>query len=405
MVIVFTLVIFAAMSVGQSNAIAEKKPDFKIGFTGGLSGTYAHYDLGAKAGAETAIEEINQQGGILGRQIKMYVMDDKLNPEVGLSNAKELVFSKKVDFLIGTISSGVAKAVEGFAKEVKVPYIITGAQSEHLTGKYGHRYVFRMTTNTHIYTYSDAVAAAKLNIKKWWIIAPDYEYGKACYDTFTRILKSLQPDVEFVGEGWPKLGNPDYTPYVTTIVTSEAQGLFCVLAGSDFARFVKAAKPMGLFKKMTTLGHDLGSLNTYYTLKKGMPEGIWGGTQYPFWDYKNNPRSESFYNKLTKKLKKPPALGATAGYEAVWAIESAARKADSTDVEKIIDALQGIKLDTVVGPVTIRKVDNQAMWPFVFGKTKYAPEYPNFPILANTITIKDEGYPAESDILKLRDTK
>ena len=365
----------------------------------------AHYGMDTRAGVETAIDEINQKGGILGRKIKLYIRDDKLNPEIGLSNAKDLVFGEKVDFLVGVTSSGVALAVSGFAKEQKVPFIVTIAQSEHITGKHGHRYVFRMTTNTHLYSYADSLAAARLKLKNWWIISPDYEYGHACYDSFKRMLKERQPDVNFVGESWPKLGNPDYTPYAAPIVASKAQGLFCVVSGGDFVRLAKTGMRMGLFKKLKVVGHDLGCINTYYPMGRHMPEGIWGGAQYPFWDHAANPRSESFYKKIMYKLGRAPGLGAPCGYETVWAIERAAKKAGTTDREKVIDALEGIELDTVVGPVTLRDFDHQATWPIVFGETKMVPEYPNYPILVNTFRAKDEAYPTKADILKARSGK
>lgn len=399
------MVSFFLVAYWHGEAEAASKPPFKIGFTDGLSGSYAHYGMDTRAGVETAVAEINEKGGILGRRVKLYIRDDKLNPEIGLSNAKDLVFSEKVDFLVGVTSSGVALAVSGFAKEQKVPFIVTIAQSEHITGKHGHRYIFRMTTNTHLYSYADSIAAARLKLKYWWIISPDYEYGHACYDSFKRMLEERQPGVKFVGEGWPRLGNPDYTPYVTPIVASKAQGLFCVVAGGDFARLIKTGKALGLLKKVTILGHDLGCLNTYFALGRGMPEGIWGGAQYPFWDYKANPRSEAFYKQTMNKLGRPPGLGAPCGYEAVWAIERAARKAGTTDRETIIDTLEGMTFDTVVGPVTIRDFDHQATWPFVYGETKFVDDYPNFPILVNTFRVKDEAYPTKEDIEKARSGK
>jgi branched-chain amino acid transport system substrate-binding protein len=162
---------------------------------------------------------------------------------------------------------------------------------------------------------------------------------------------------------------------------------------------------LGLLRKVTILGHDLGNIDTYITLGRGMPEGIWGGTQYPFWDHKANPRSEALYKNVVNKMGRPPGLGAPCGYEAVWAIETAAKKAGSTDVEKIIDALEGITLDTVVGPVIIRDFDHQATWPLFYGQTKFVPEYPKFPVLVNTFTVGDEGYPTKADIQKARSGK
>jgi branched-chain amino acid transport system ATP-binding protein len=69
------------------------------------------YGISSEAGGKIAVEEINAAGGILGRQVKMITRDDKLNPEVGLREAKDLLATENVDFLTGTISSAVGVAV------------------------------------------------------------------------------------------------------------------------------------------------------------------------------------------------------------------------------------------------------------------------------------------------------
>ena len=379
----------------------EAAPPFKIGHINILTGPHAPYGEDTVAGIQVATEEINAKGGIQGRPIEILQRDDKGSPEIGLRGAKELVLTEKVDCLIGGGTSSSASAISGFAKENKIMYLIPISQSEHITGKNGHRYVFRITTNTHLYAYADSHAAAKLPITKWWLLNADYEYGHACYESFKVMMKNVKPDVEFVGEGWPKLGEADHTPFLMPIMASQATGLFSTLAGGDFVKIVKIGQRIGLFKKLTALGHDWGCINTYYPLGKEMPEGIWGGTQYEFWRHKDNPRSDRLYQGVAKKQKLPPGLGAASGYEAVWAIARAAAKAGSTDTEKLIDALEGIKLDTVVGPVTIRKFDHQATWPLFFGQTTLSPDYA-YPILKDTIKFQDEGYPTEEDIRKAR---
>jgi len=396
---------WAALAFGIfSISNTEAAPPFKIGFIDGFTGPYANLAAETRLGVEIAIGEINSKGGILSRSIELVMRDDKLKPDAALRAGQDLVLSDKVDFLIGTTSSACALAVSGFAKEKKIPFIVTIAQSEHVTGKHGHRYVFRMTTNTHLYSYADAHAAARLPIKKWWLLNPDYEYGHACYDQFKKMIKALKPDVEFVGEGWPKLGEPDYTPFLTPFMASEAGGLFSSVAGADFMKLVKTAKGLGMFPKKTLLGHDMGYLVSYVPLGKEMPEGIWGGTQYAFWLFKDNSKNKAFHQKFVDKIGYPPSLSGTQGYEIVWAIAKAAQKANSVNPEKIIDALEGLKLDTFAGPVTLRNFDHQATWPFWYGQTKYTPDYP-YPILTDVAKYQDEAYPKEEDIIKARGGK
>ena len=79
--------------------------------------------------AEIAAAEINAKGGVLGRKIEIIARDDKTKPDDGLREAKDLVLSKKVDYLMGTVSSAVALAISGFAKEQKKIFCVATAQS------------------------------------------------------------------------------------------------------------------------------------------------------------------------------------------------------------------------------------------------------------------------------------
>jgi len=75
------------------------------------------YGISSEFGGQLALEEINAAGGVLGRPMKMITRDDKLNPEVGLREAKDLLWSEKVDFLSGTISSAVGLAISTWPRE------------------------------------------------------------------------------------------------------------------------------------------------------------------------------------------------------------------------------------------------------------------------------------------------
>jgi branched-chain amino acid transport system substrate-binding protein len=400
----FLAVFFCLGSIEIGEAAPASAEPYKIGFSDGFSGTYAANAMEARAGAEIAVDEINDRGGILGRPIKLVIRDDKSQGEGALRNAKELVLAEKVNALMGSTSSTCALAVSPYAKEKKVLFITQIAQSEHLTGKLGHRYYFRFTTSTYMYSYGNAHAAATLPITKWWLLNPDYEYGHASYDRFRKMLKELKPEVEFVGESWPKLGETDYTPFLTQILSSEAKGVFSTVAGGDFARMYKSAKGLGFFEKVTLVSNDLGYIASYYMLGKEMPEGIMGGTHYPYWVFEGNPKNKEFHKKVMDKIGRPPSLAGVQGYESVWAVVRSAQKAGSTDTEKIIDALEGAKLDTLAGPVTVRKFDHQVTWPLWFGKTKLMPGYP-WPILVDLIKYQDEGYPTEAEIRESRAAK
>jgi len=171
----FIIVFLAFFSLAQS---AEKP--IVIGFVHSMSGPMSMYGISSEAGGQIAIEEINAAGGVLGRPLKMITRDDKLNPEVGLREAKDLTLGEKVDFLSGTISSAVGLSVSNYAKREKKLFLINISQSSSLTEENFHRYVFRIATNAVPYWgYAPALALAdKWKDKKIVSLGFDYETGK-----------------------------------------------------------------------------------------------------------------------------------------------------------------------------------------------------------------------------------
>src|SRR5512137_2173827 len=118
-------VIFLTMILGfNAPALSAEKKPILIGHVHSMSGPMSMYGISCDAAGQIAVDEINAAGGVLGRPLKMITRDDKLNPEVGRREARDLVLNQHVDFLTGTISSGVAQAIWAYSREAKKIFII-----------------------------------------------------------------------------------------------------------------------------------------------------------------------------------------------------------------------------------------------------------------------------------------
>lgn len=294
---------FVLVMVLGSTSTAAQEP-IKIGFVHTLSGVYSVYGQDCLASAKIAVAEVNAAGGILGRPLELIARDDKVNPAVGLREAKDLVLREKVDFLMGTVSSGVGLALSDFARERKIVFINTTSQAADITADKGHRYIFRISTNTSAYARSDALAAAKLPYTKYFSIHPNYAYGKSVHEIFWEAIGKLRPDIKMVGEAWPKLGTPDYTSFISQILNSGAEAGISCIAGQDAITFSKGAKGFGFFEKIVWINHDMGSIESIGPMGKDCPEGFWGEAITP-----------SIYlilrraRHLSKNSTRPPADG------------------------------------------------------------------------------------------------
>jgi branched-chain amino acid transport system substrate-binding protein len=85
--------------------------------------------------------------------------------------------------------------------------------------------------------------------KKFCTIGPDYEFGRREETAFAEEIKRLVPGAEIVYEAWPKLGEKDFTAFITAIMAKKPDAVHGSLFGGDLVSFTKQAAPYGFFEK------------------------------------------------------------------------------------------------------------------------------------------------------------
>lgn len=358
--------------------LADDKKPIKIGLLYSLSGMAAVVTQGTVIGHEIAAEEINAKGGVLGRQIDYVVRDDKLKPGDAVKEFRRMVTRDGVDFVMGVISSGVALAVSEVAKEMKVLFVDTIAQTAALTEEQGHRYVARTNTNSTVIGRTAALAAAKQPWKRYYFIGPDYEWGHRVNDDFWKFLQQKKDGVEKLGELWPKLGERDFSSHITTILAAQPEAVFSSLWGSDIIAFTKQANAYGFFDKVRFISTGMGDLDILKPLGAEMPDGLMATFYYAF-DMPAPGKEQAnaeFVAKFKERAGYEPKSGDVMGYIATYMMAETIARAGTTDTEKLIDALRGGKFDTLVGAVTVRDFDGQATFPYYAGFTYTNANFP-----------------------------
>ena len=352
---------------------AQTKPSGKpilLGVVDSYTGAIALQAADSKMGIETAIEDINSSGGILGRPIVAYYRDAKLKPEISAEQTRRLIHEDKVDFLFAVAPTTVVKPASEEAKKEK-KLLFTAATSAFLTEKEGHRYIFRFSPNSRSWAGVPSIYMSKNfpNLKKWITLCPDVAFGRELVGFFKDALKKRMPDVVFVDAIFTPLGEADFSPYISAMLGKDADAIFSNVWASDQVSLIRQALPMGLFKKFKFVTYQ--SMDVRRPLGKEMPEGI------VVWDYfeVSSPPFKSIVDKFVTKTKVYPGGMTLLPYYSLMYLKAAAEKAGSIDTERVIDAMKGLTLDTPWGPVTMRKYDNQADLGAVVGITKHVPAY------------------------------
>ena len=398
-------ILIALLSLVAVLGPAQAQKPVKVAMVNTSTGGAALYGLAGIEGAKIAVAELNASGGVLGQKVELIVRDDGAKPDVGSREIRDVILREEVAVVFGPVSSGVLLAMSEVAKENKTILIAHTSNTERAFVERGHRYIFSVVPNTFIEGSAMGQYMAKKPYKKYMIIGPGYEFGYIQAEAFERRLKENKKDVEIIGKLWPKLGETDFTSYITAIIAAKPDAVYSNLFGSDLIAFTKQAKGYDFFKKFPFAA--LYDVDTLQGLGKDVVEGVIGYERGPFHVIRKlapSKRFEDFIQKYRAATNKYPSTWAINAYDAVMAWAKAAKKANTIETEKVVDALEGLELDSLRGPGRyIRKADHQANVGSYIGVVAWDKSFPDFAIYKDATYIPgDKVWRPEAEIPEIR---
>jgi len=385
------------IGMAQAQAPAPKgnipSTPYKIGHMTFFTGPAAVLGEPMYKGQVLAAEEINAQGGLLGkRKIEVLKADEAAGVDGNVKELRRLKLQEKIDFFCGITSSGNTPALGPVAEELKVLTIFVDGCTDFLFDKAvpNPHYIFRITNIQSADGATAAIAAAKTwpEVKRIAHIHPDYSYGRNAYDHYSIVTKKLLPKAENVSEAWPKLGTTDFSSHITKTIAAKPDLLFSSVWGGDYVAMYKQALQYGLFEKMkvaTTLALGVAP----HAIGKDHPEGVLTGvhSNYYFTYPAGNswPDNKNFVANYYKRWKEYPNFQAEGAYTATYMLKTAIEKANKLqggwpDDEAIIALLEGMGYSGPGGYVYIRPDNHQGYKEAMTGFSKNTPDYP-FPVL------------------------
>jgi branched-chain amino acid transport system substrate-binding protein len=368
----FTMVLVSALVTGLIlTGSATAQQPVKIGFAHVFSGGMATFGQVAKQGAEMAVREINDQGGILGRPVQIVPGDTAVKPDIAKKSIRGLVLDEDVDIVIGIVSSAVAKAVTPMMSELQCPLIVTHAMAQELTGVLHNPWTFRMTWNVDQCYKASALLAQDLGVTTWTTVGPDYGFGQQSWKFFKKHLGMLGSYTFDTGYFVP-MSTQEWTPVIQKIKDSPADAIMISLWGNNLKDFLEQAKKADLFSAKKAICPVGGSVEIFTALGfLDMPTGVWFGAPYWYEAYDNSANRKFIADyKTLSHARIPPSYAAYNAYAAVKMFKAAAEKAGSTDKDAVAKALSGLTVHGLpVGTTTFRAEDHQAIFDIAFGVT------------------------------------
>ena len=380
-------------------ALAAEKP-IRLGVLFIMSGPMGGYGKHGSQAVQLALDEINGQGGILGRQVEAIFEDDQMKVDRGVQVVKKFIDQDKVDFIIGPTSSAIALALAEVVQESKKILVLTQSATNSLTDAKFNPYLFSTLSNAMMQSRAGAYFLADKPYKRWMNIGPDYSYGKESWNSFIGKLKELKPEVEVVGELWPKFMEKDFTSSIQKIIEAKPDAVWSSLWGNDAVNFIKQALPTGVFQSVKFAFTDGAALETLIPLGKSMPDGVYAAARY-FFTTPDSPLNRSFVKTYFERFKEYPDYMAEETYAGVYFLKAAMERAGTTETEKVIAAIEREPLawETPEGWKIMRKEDHAVVEDVVWGETAFSEKY-GFAVLKNLQSIQAEQICRTPDELK-----
>ncbi|MBA2294015.1 MAG: ABC transporter substrate-binding protein [Actinobacteria bacterium] len=366
--VVVALAIVGASTASPSQSERQFKGFINIGISTTLSGSIATLGQGGLQGIQLAAADLNRQGGLLGKEIKVVSADDNATPATGAANVRSMILDKKISALFGPVSSAVAAAELQLTAQYKVPTFLHTSNDITLMTQRWTPYAFQVVPNTIMEPRAVAeylakkVGNRKLNIGTF---SPDYVFGRNSVANFLLALKDLGVNHAVVGQQWPALGAPNIAPQLSALISSDPEVTFNIQFGGDLVNFTNQAAGYGFFKNTRMIG--MYSLDPLKALGDAAPSGAIAFSRAPFWGYKKNAAMTAFVARYKKAYNAYPSEWAIMAYSAVQTWAAAVKKVKSLNGDKLVKAIEGSTTPTIRGPLKIRACDHQAEVPEFVG--------------------------------------
>ncbi|MBC7434411.1 MAG: ABC transporter substrate-binding protein [Rubritepida sp.] len=316
-----------------------------------------------------ALDEVNAAGGIQGRRLETIFRDDAGRPEDAVRHAAELFSNERVHLLAGGFLSNVGLALGDFANQNRRLFVASEPLTDALVWARGNPFTFRLRPSTYMQCAMLVEEAAKLPARRWATVAPNYEYGQSAVRWFKELLTRAVPGTTFVAEQFPALGRIDAGATVQALAGANPEAIFNVTFGADLTNFVRQGSTRGLFERRRVVSLLTGEPEYLDPLGDEAPEN-WIVTGYPAADI-NNPHHTRFRTAYTTRFREAPKLGSVVAYDTVTAITTMLRAAGSTETDRMVQTMRGLKFPTAFGEneVEFRAIDHQSTLGAYIGRT------------------------------------
>lgn len=338
---------FAAWAVGLIliSGIAAQASPIRIGMSLGLTGKYAVIANMQERAFRLWETTINQQGGILGRAIRLTIYDDQSDPRIAKKLYRRMIDQEQMDLLFPPYSSGLTTSILPITENSGYPLLTHGAAADSIWQK-GYRYVFGVLPPASRYTLGFQEMLLMNGLTKVAVISAN--------DTFSQNIArgaeqwAARLGMQIVFRQTVEKGTQVLDDVASQARASKAQAL--IMCG-HFNEAINMRQAMVNIKwRPKAYWASVGPVfQSYYDHFGTAARHTFSSTQWTYYDKLPFPGSKQFYDNFKAAYDAEPSYHAASAYTAGVLLAAAIRKADGVNRGRIRDILASMDMMTLLG--------------------------------------------------------
>lgn len=328
--------------------------EFKIGVPMELSAGWEAVGNTVVDAAELAAREIEDNGGLDGRDIELLVEDNAVDPATTLELTRDFILEDEVDLLFGPISSANRVAMSEEVEENEVPHLYPIQYEGHLAEDYCNEWLFKVgptpaqniepLTPYLLDNYGD----------EFFLLGDDYLWPEGILSVVREGVEAA--DGEIIDEVYVDIGTTDFSSIVTRIANDDPDVLVAVVTGEGPIALQEELHDQGVRDQFQDVGIAHGDMTMAGTQAEAADGVIASHTYLPSLE---NDANQQFVEDFRDEYGEGGMNYLTGlSYTAMKLLEESVDEAGSTDPEDIRDAYASASIESVVGEATM-EVDNQ----------------------------------------------
>jgi len=326
----------------------------KIGIPTVITGGYALLGSQVMRTCRLVKKLTDAKGGVLGQPIEFLFQDTQGDPAQCVRKCQELVERDHCRILTGVIVSSEAAAILPKLEEWDALFLSHRNGDGRLTAELFVPRFFRANTSAPMGARALALYLKDAPQTQFIAIASDAAWGRSSNAAFEEQMKKVGK--ELIDKIYAPVANKDYSPYITKILQSGAEGCYIALQGDEARAFYSQAGQYGLAQRVQFFTEIVAQADIKVLGKDAI--GLMGSSRYPItYDI---PENTAFVEAFTSEYKSEiPDWSDGEIYQALMILFAAIEKAGSPEPMRIVAAMEDLEVTSVKGPVLMRKCDHQ----------------------------------------------